>query len=757
MSPVDADVLACELAAEQAIIDRAYACLRRAVRSAHAIDSEAHDIYTTDRADWHREEDGTALFERDAFAFRAAKRLFELEAEHEGLVFGRLDLAQEEVRPPAHSEGRPPAHSEGCPPAHVEVRHIGRLGVRSEDFEPLVIDWRAPAAEPFYRATFSNPMGVTRRRVLHCRGEQVVGIEDDLLDDAGSDGMAVLGEGALLAALTRSRGQRMRDIVATIQAEQDEAIRAPYPGVTIIAGGPGTGKTIVALHRAAYLLYTHRRRLSNGGVLIVGPSMLFMRYIERVLPGLGEDSVTLKALGQVTADVLDFETGLHDDTATAAVKGSLRMLPVLRRLVADPLADFDEAQQVSVSVRGNVLGLGPRELADIRRKVLASQKSNRALAAATAMALDDLWAKAPAELKGDIDRYAFDDLVTGQARWQMFMQSWWPALDAEQVLARLAEPRVMARVATGVLTEAEQAAVTASLAPSRGYAPGLGLPRPPWTIADVALLDELVALIGPTPPAEHREVDVFIEPESGVEELVTMADILTDGRGSEVDADADPQDTYAHILVDESQDVTPMQWRMLRRRGPQASWTIVGDPAQSSFPDPAQVDKAINDLIGRGPSRHFHLDTNYRSPQEVFHLAGRYIIAHEPEADLPTAIRATGVLPETRVIASDGWRATLQAVVAEACALTDGTVGVIVSARRFDDLAEVRLPDAASVVTALDAKGMEYDVVIVVAPDEIVATTPGGARVLYVALTRPTQRLITLDLDAPGDWRESLG
>jgi len=730
--PSSESELARELAAEQATVDWAYRCLRKAVHSARQIDSEAHRLFKTDRSDWHREEAGTALFERDAFAFQAARRLAILDAEHEGLVFGRLDLTGD------------------------EVRHIGRLGVRDDDFEPLVIDWRAPAAEPFYRATFSDPMGVARRRVLHCLGEKVVGIEDDLLDAQQGDDLAVLGEGALLAALTRARGATMRDIVATIQAEQDEAIRAPHQGVTIIAGGPGTGKTVVALHRAAYLLYTHRRRFTNGGVLIVGPSMIFMRYIGRVLPGLGEDAVALKALGQVAGDVLDMESSRYDDAEVAALKGSLRMLTVLRRLVSDPLAEAAEAQQLSVAVKGVILTVRQAELVSIRRRVLAGQKSNRALEPAGQAVLNALWAIAPAEVTDEVDRTVFDDIVRGQARWQMFMQAWWPVLDAEQVLARLAEPRVMARVADGVLSTDEQKALTQSLADARGYAPGLGLPRPEWTIADMALLDELIAMIGPSPVvAESRDPEVFIDP-GDVEELVTTADILSDGRNTETDADADPQETFSHILVDESQDVTPMQWRMLRRRGPQASWTIVGDPAQSSFPDPSQVDKAINELIGRGPSRRFRLATNYRSPQEVFDLAGRYIVRHEPTADLPKAIRATGVNPEFMVAPAGVWRQTLQEILAEAAAATSGTIGVIVPLRRYAEIEDMELPEDATVVTALEAKGMEYDVVIVVAPDEIVAQTPGAHRVLYVALTRPTQRLITLDLDAPGAWRESL-
>ncbi len=237
-----------ELAVEQAHVDLVYARLGEATRSAQQVATAGRSLFHSDRGSYVREEDGTGLYERDVFAFQAAKRLAVLDAEHEGLVFGRLD----------RTDG--------------ETRYVGRIGVRDADYEPLVIDWRAPAAEPFYRATPTNPMQVVRRRVLRCHGDRVVGIEDDLLDgESGDTELVVIGEGALMAALSRARGHTMRDIVATIQAEQDEAIRAPHQGFTMISGGPGTGKTVVALHRAAYLLYSNRRRFESGGVLVVGP------------------------------------------------------------------------------------------------------------------------------------------------------------------------------------------------------------------------------------------------------------------------------------------------------------------------------------------------------------------------------------------------------------------------------------------------------------------------------------------------------
>jgi len=726
--------LAQELAAEQAYIDRVYASLAAAVGAARDAKAEGQRTFLTDRADWLREEHGTALFERDAFAFQAARRLAVLDAEHEGLVFGRLDFD---------------------PP---ETRYIGRIGVRDADYEPLVIDWRAPAAEPFYRATAVDPMGVVRRRVLRCQGETILGIEDDLLDpDAGAD-LAILGEGALMAALGRARGPHMRDIVATIQAEQDEAIRAPYQGVTLIAGGPGTGKTVVALHRAAYLLYTYRRRLENGGVLVVGPSGLFMRYIERVLPGLGEDSVQLRSVGHVAADVLGFGSDRDETTQAATIKGSLAMLPLLRRLVGLPLLEPEAAQVLRVTVAGEVLTLSAAELASIRSRVLAQprSKANRVEPAVEAL-LDALWARMPHA--DSMDHEIFDETVSEQASWRMFLHAWWPSVTPEQTLARLASPRVVARVAEGLLDAAQQAALADSFAHADGYAPHHGLARPAWSVPDIALLDELATLLGPSREPDTPEPTVFIEGGDDVEEVVTVTDLLTDVR----DPDAEEHTTYAHVLVDESQDITPMQWRMLRRRGPQASWTLVSDPAQSSFPLVGETERALRDLIGQAPHRAYRLSTNYRSPAEVFELARRYITRIYPDADLPVAVRRTGLEPLLSCAPAAGAVDTVAAHVADLLGDVEGTIAVIAPpswhVRLDGHLAPLTdHPDRVSLLTPLQSKGMEYDAVIVVSPDDIVTETPNGGRVLYVALTRATQRLVTIDIGdgTPGAWRAGL-
>jgi DNA helicase IV len=728
-----ASTLERELAAEQAHIDLVYERLAEATRSAQSVARAGLSLYQSDRNSFVREEDGTGLYERDVFAFQAARRLAVLDAEQEGLVFGRLD----------RTDG--------------EVRYVGRIGVRDADYEPLVIDWRAPAAEPFYRATPSNPMDVIRRRVLHCRGDRVVGIEDDLLDgEHGDHELVVIGEGALLAALGRARDHTMRDIVATIQAEQDEAIRAPYQGFTMISGGPGTGKTVVALHRAAYLLYSNRRRFESGGVLVVGPSRVFMNYIARVLPSLGEASVTLRSIGAVASDVVRITGDRVDDPQTAAIKGSLRMVKVLRRLVQEPPQEVPLLLRITVD--GNVLGLTADTLARIRSQVLAHHKLNTAREAVEKELLKALWRvwspDSDDALDHDQELEEFGDRVSELASFRMFLNAWWPAVSAPQALSRLADVELLKRISTSVLSNAECEVLSASYRDATD-----------WTAADGALLDELVHLLGPVPMQEEPELAGLPDLDSGVEEVFTTADLLSTVRES--DPFELPHETYAHVLVDEAQDVSPMQWRMLRRRGASASWTIVGDPAQSSLTDTQEANRAIEEIIGTAPVRHFRLSTNYRSPSEVFNLAAKVVVADFPDADLPTAVRSTGHEPQLLMPADAApenpmMPAAMINIVQSLLAEVDGTIGVICPPSTKDELAthleRAGLPGAERVVviTAQQAKGLEYDAVLVITPDDIVAESPGGVRALYVALTRPTQRLVTLDAAPDASWRKSL-
>ena len=715
-----------ELAQEQAHVDLVYARLSEATLSAQQVATAGRALYQSDRGSFVREEDGTGLYERDVFAFQAAKRLAVLDAEHDGLVFGRLD----------RTDG--------------EIRYVGRIGIRDADYEPLVIDWRAPAAEPFYRATPANPMHVVRRRVLRCRGDRVVGIEDDLLDGEAADSdLVVIGEGALLAALTRARGHTMRDIVATIQTEQDEAIRAPWQGFTMISGGPGTGKTVVALHRAAYLLYSNRRRFESGGVLVVGPSRIFLNYIERVLPSLGEESVTLRSIGAVASDVVPIKGDRIDPAAVAAVKGSLRMIPILRRLVHEPPQSVP--LELRVSWHGHVMVLTSAVLARLRADVLAHHRYNHGREAAARALLGALWRLRPAE--EEIDREEFDEQVSGTAPFQMFCNAWWPAVSAVEALRRLADPALLRRLSGSILSPAESTLISGSYQPANGDTLD-------WTAADGALLDELANLLGPVPEAEDREVPIFLEGGADVPELITTIERLTPTR--EVDPFATPHDTYAHILVDEAQDVSPMQWRMLRRRGGSASWTIVGDPAQSSWTDAQEASVALSEIIGAAPVRRFRMSTNYRSPAEVFDLASRVVVATFPEADLPTAVRSTGIEPELRAVDAGELFSAVSQTVAELLELVEGTVGVIcppsrkLAVDRQLKCAPSGGDDRIVLVSPLEAKGLEYDAVLVIAPDEVVAESPGGIRSLYVALTRATQRLVTLDVGSSGDWRRSL-
>ena len=728
-----ASTLERELAAEQAHVDLVYERLAEATRSAQSVARAGLSLYQSDRNSFVREEDGTGLYERDVFAFQAARRLAVLDAEQEGLVFGRLDRTDE------------------------EVRYVGRIGVRDADYEPLVIDWRAPAAEPFYRATPSNPMDVIRRRVLHCRGDRVVGIEDDLLDgEHGDHELVVIGEGALLAALGRARDHTMRDIVATIQAEQDEAIRAPYQGFTMISGGPGTGKTVVALHRAAYLLYSNRRRFESGGVLVVGPSRVFMNYIARVLPSLGEASVTLRSIGAVASDVVRITGDRVDDPQTAAIKGSLRMVKVLRRLVQEPPQEVPLLLRITVD--GNVLGLTADTLARIRSQVLAHHKLNSAREAVEKELLKALWRvwtpDSDDALDHDQELEEFGDRVSELASFRMFLNAWWPTVSAPQALSRLADVELLKRISTSMLSNAECEVLSASYRDATD-----------WTAADGALLDELVHLLGPVPVQEEPELAGLPDLDSGVQEVFTTADLLSTVRES--DPFELPHETYAHVLVDEAQDVSPMQWRMLRRRGASASWTIVGDPAQSSLTDTQEANRAIEEIIGTAPVRHFRLSTNYRSPSEVFNLAAKVVVADFPDADLPTAVRSTGHEPQLLMPADAAPEnptipAAMINIVRSLLAEVEGTIGVICPPSTKDELAthleRAGLPGAERVVviTAQQAKGLEYDAVLVITPDDIVAESPGGVRALYVALTRPTQRLVTLDAAPDASWRKSL-
>ncbi|MER7558522.1 UvrD-helicase domain-containing protein [Nocardioides sp. NPDC126508] len=720
-----------EIAQEQGFVDRVYLQLGESARAAQELANEGRDRGRLGH------EGG--LVERDAFAFQAARRIAQLDAAHEGLVFGRLDLD---------------------PTVDPEPRYVGRIGLRDAQRDSLLIDWRAPAAAVFYQATAVEPKSVIRRRVLRSEGKNVVGVEDELLDAealerTGAD-LPIVGEGALIAQLSRARDRTMHSIVATIQAEQDKAIRAPGKGVTTISGGPGVGKTVVALHRAAYLLYTERRRYESGGVLIVGPSGVFMRYIERVLPSLGETAVALRSLGEVVDGV---RATWHNDPAVADVKGSARMAEVLRRTSRQQAPG--SPREFKVFYRDDSLRLDGKRLGELRRQLMSQGRRNQQLRRVPQMLLDILWRQVRGERGRERGREVFNDEMLDNPAFLEFAAAWWPALEARQVLGWLREPEFLARVSEGVLTYDEQQLLLKSWA-------GRGLTDADLAIEDIPLLDELRYAIGDIPEqvADERDAD-----QSGIDiaELMTASDReFASGRGWRPPTYRIDDDPFAHILIDEAQDLTPMQWRMVGRRGRTASWTIVGDPAQSSWPVASEAEEARAKALEGKPVHSFHLSTNYRNSAEIYAFAAAYAERVGLDADLPTAVRSTGVEPRVIEHAVDLEKATREAV-GEIAAQVGGTVGIVVPVARRSDVNAwlaswtefaADAPSAAAsaadptsvpsgedrivVLTGLDTKGLEFDGIVVVSPDEIERESATGRATLYVVLTRATQLLTTV-------------
>ncbi|MEC3973715.1 HelD family protein [Amycolatopsis sp. H20-H5] len=691
-----------EIAIEQAHVDRVYTRLGELRVQAEAMRAKGYEIgHGAGREAIF--EQASMLFERDMMVFHANQTLQTLDAEYEGLVFGRLD----------HTSDEP--------------LYVGRLGIRDVEFDNLVTDWRAPAAAAFYQATAEEPMDVIRRRVIRCSGQNVLDVDDDvLIADAVPDDMQIVGEGALMAALGRSRGERMRDIVATIQKEQDDIIRAPWRGVTEITGGPGTGKTAVALHRAAYLLYRYRRQLGGAGVLVIGPSGVFTSYISRVLPSMGETNVELRALGEVLDGL---EATRQDAAPLAAIKGSLRIRRVLLRALRENPPDAPG--DMRIVYRGEVLRLNPKDLEKVRRKAhSAGGPPNRSRIRAAELLLEALASKADQHAKDDgkspVDKPELISELGERIEFHRFLVEWWPILYPAQILRWLGDEKRLAAAAKGVLNRGEISLLAADLADrSRG-----------WTVADIALLDELRVLIGP-PPKKRRGSTVEVNP---------------DRNG----APHRPEhyDEYSHVVVDESQDLSPMQWRMVGRRGKYASWTVVGDPVQSSWPDPAEAAQARDQAFGlKTARRRFTLRTNYRNSAEIFDLAAKVVVGHAEADELPRAVRNTGVVPEVRPVEASGMEVATQAAAKELLGSVEGTVGVITAMDRVPEVkawlagqADERL----KVVGSLDSKGLEYDAVVLVEPNDLITESTTGRRVLYVALTRATQALTVLASNP--DW-----
>ena len=730
-----------------------------------------------------------ALSERDAAAAMYSEQLATLDGVEQGLCFGRLDLSSDDE----DCDGR---------------RYIGRLGLLDEehDYQPLLIDWRAPAARPFYTATAARPEGVRRRRHIRTRSRTVLAVEDEVLDldsvklgapvadGAGQDPtrISLTSEAALMAALGQTRTGQMSDIVATIQAEQDRIIRATPQGVLVVQGGPGTGKTAVALHRAAYLLYTHRRQLAKRGVLVVGPNSTFLRYIGHVLPSLGETSVLLCTVAQL-------HPGLHargvEPDETAAVKGRLEMAKV----VASAIRDSQQlpGEPIELTVEGQPIRLDRTVCLPARTRARQSRRPHNEakrifrheVVAALAQQVASGFGGLGRDLlsRGDLadiraELRASPELTTA-------LEALWPTLSPEQLLTNLyADPQRLASATRRALDPQECGLLARPAAD-----PDVD-PDQVWTPADVPLLDEAAELLGSDGSAQAaREaaalraelqyaqgvLDILDLDEDLDPELLRATDLIDADRladrqrqhsyGSTAErAAADRTWTYGHVIVDEAQELSPMAWRVLMRRCPTRSMTVVGDLAQTG--NRAGVG-SWQDVLGRYVAQRWRLEQltiNYRNPAEVAELADKVLAAIDVDITPPRSVRHTGVPPRSvRVCALAD---ELPAVVAdEAAAVGEGRVGVLGPAGAVDELAKI-VPAASSagqgltagsagldapvtVLTVAQAKGLEFDAVVLVDPAAIMAESPRGLNDLYVALTRTTHRLCIVH---PGELPEVL-
>ncbi|MCC5952182.1 MAG: AAA family ATPase [Acidimicrobiia bacterium] len=696
-----------ELAAEQAYIDRAYACLDATRRAA----SKMTDLVEVGRGGTEQ-----ARFERDVIWDTMAHRLSELELGDAALCFGRIDRPAYRDDAP-HGEAADPESPNGDTLA-TDAYYIGRVAVSDDQREPVIVDWRAPVAEAFYRATGRQPLGLVRRRHFASRGRTLLNIDDELFGEAAagldSDGPTVAGHGALLAALETARTGRLGDIVATIQGEQDEIIRSPMPGVLVVQGGPGTGKTVVALHRAAYLLYTHRFPLEGQGVLVVGPNRLFLGYIEQVLPSLGEAGVELSVLADLLrgqAQVAGYDTG-----RTARVKGDPRMARLLARAVRDrqrPLREVltvgDGAQTLRLTVE------------DSARIVAEARRRHRKHNAGRKTVESEVYAALARSGRREVDPQELRHRVRRQLDVRSALEWMWPVLTPEEFLNELfGSVALLRHAAASAFEEHEWRALHRPRRPDAAAVV--------WAHNDVPLLDEARALLGPLPKSRRR--------------------------GAE---DDDEVRTYGHILVDEAQDLSPMELRMLNRRSLNGSMTVVGDIAQATGQwAHGSWDEILELLPDRKPPRRAELTVGYRLPAPIMDLAARVLATAAPEVTPPRSVRQDGDPP----LVQSATAATLASVTAdvvrrELAAVGVGNVAVICATARADEVSAQLaaagidhgratrhgLDSQVTVVPVSLVKGLELDAAVVVEPAAIVDEEAQGMRALYVALTRATKRL----------------
>ncbi|MFF7771332.1 HelD family protein [Streptomyces massasporeus] len=688
-----------------------------------------------------------ARLERDILVAERSGLLAALNAVDGSLCFGRIDLTS-------------------------GVTHrIGRIGLRTDDAErtPVLIDWRADVARPFYLATGHTPMGLRRRRHIATDGRRVTHLHDEILDlgDATRTGHEdPTGDAVLLAALNSARTGRMSDIVQTIQADQDRIIRAPHRGVMVVEGGPGTGKTAVALHRAAYLLYEHRELLAKRAVLIVGPNPAFLGYIGEVLPSLGETGVLLATVGELFPGV---KASATDTPEAAAVKGRADMADVLaevvrgRQALPDPVIAIEHDREVLMLDDG-LVGVARERT---RAAKLPHNAAREHFEGHILNALTDLYAERigtdPFDGSSLLDPSDItqirDDLAENPDVWSAIDQLW-PVLTPQRLVADfLAAPEEF--------LSAEDAEAVRRPVTRR------------WTVADVPLLDEAAELLGDDDrlarerAARERQEQIayaqgvlevsyasrtyeFEDKEEGDpegSEVLSAHDIIDaerfaerheedDHRSAAERAAADRTWAFGHIIVDEAQELSPMAWRLLMRRSPTRSMTLVGDPAQTA--EAAGVGSWSGILAPYVEDRweHTRLGVNYRTPAEIMDVAAAVVRAEQPEFEPPSSVRSTGVRPWAR--ATDDLPGAVAKAVGELTP-AEGRLAVIAPrdlhrslAARLDGVTAGAEPDLTQTVVLLDprqAKGLEFDSVLVVEPGRY------GTSDLYVALTRATQRL----------------
>ncbi|MFT4041932.1 MAG: AAA family ATPase [Gordonia sp. (in: high G+C Gram-positive bacteria)] len=712
-----------------------------------------------------RESGGTpqARSERESYERMYTDDLTKFDAAEHNLYFGRLDL----------DDG--------------EIRRIGRIGILDDDAADttLLLDWRAPLSRPFYLATPAAPEEVDRRRHIRTRSRKVRAVNDEFLtvgadstDGVGSGNTIghgdVVNETALVAALNAARTGEMTDIVETIQREQDLIIRSTHRGVTVIQGGPGTGKTAVALHRAAYLLYTHRDILSRSGILIIGPNADFLDYIGQVLPSLGESGVLLSTIG-------DLFPGIHaaatESRAVAAVKGSLRMVDVCKRAVraheslpSTPVAvDFD-TYQVKID-SALIKAARARARSSRRAHNLAQSIFLRAaldgLAQTHARTIGASLLDGSQLLSGS-DIADIRDEMSQDANIRRALLRFWPTLTPQTMLREFYADRAAIRKATPGWSDADRAALhrDSPLMPD-----GADL-----TPADVPLLDELAELIGyGTDEAQRAErarwrrqiadaqdaLDILTgsapqDLEDEVDPEILMAYDLIDAeqlaaRQSETQrlttaerAHGDRNWTFGHVIVDEAQELSAMAWRMVMRRIPNRWMTIIGDTAQTG--DLAGT-RSWGDVLTPYVANRWQLrelTVNYRTPAEIMTYAAKVLHHIDPQLSAPASLRSNGIEP----FAMPATDATLATLVARIAADTDpsGLTGVVAPDSRIGEItgATAGAPHPPRVHTVASCKGLEFDTTIVVDPAALIEQSPRGYSDLYVALTRSTQQLIVI-------------